>query len=347
MGTVPKYVLIVDDDKEFRPLICEGLAQYKDVFEVVAADDGRAALEMLRKIPVALVVTDLNMPRMDGLTLLVNILDHYPEIPVIIITGYSTPQMERIALKGGAVGYLEKPFLIEELGSRIISALGKSSEGGTIHGVSSSMFLQLIQMEQKSCTIRMLNKATGEEGVLFFLEGDLVDARLEQLQGEAAARAIASWEEVSISIQNECLQKEKRIRSDLFTILLEGMRLRDEAVDQKSPLAVNPADSGPAAFPDEIPGARFAERLRTALFREIGERCGVDSIYSDDSWEPFLFECKRLAAAFSAGELKLGFVFKEDSRSGVFLVPGRRTTAMKVHPNCPRDRIAEVLLREI
>ncbi|MBW1785315.1 MAG: response regulator, partial [Deltaproteobacteria bacterium] len=184
---MPKYVLIVDDDKEIQHLIREGLARYRDVFEVVTADDGQAALETLQKIPIALVATDLKMPRMDGLTLLVNIVDHYPEIPVIIITGYGTPQMERVALDGGAVGYLEKPFLIEDLGRRIIGAIGKSSEGGTLHGISSGMFLQLIQMEQKTCTIRMLNKASGREGVLFFLEGELIDARVEHLQGEAAA----------------------------------------------------------------------------------------------------------------------------------------------------------------
>ncbi|MBW1817176.1 MAG: response regulator [Deltaproteobacteria bacterium] len=341
---MPKYVLIVDDDKEIQHLIREGLARYRDVFEVVTADDGQAALETLQKIPIALVATDLKMPRMDGLTLLVNIVDHYPEIPVIIITGYGTPQMERVALDGGAVGYLEKPFLIEDLGRRIIGAIGKSSEGGTLHGISSGMFLQLIQMEQKTCTIRMLNKASGREGVLFFLEGELIDARVEHLQGEAAAHAIASWEEVSISIQNECLQKEKRITNDLFTILIEGMRLRDEAADLKAPLIAIPPNSGPSTSPDEMSGPHYAERLRRDLYREIGERCGVESIYSDDSWVLFLTECNRLGAAFSAGDLKLGYVDR-DRNSGVFLLSGHHTTAIKVHPHCPRDRIVEVLLR--
>ncbi len=57
-------------------------------------------------------------------------------------------------------------------------------------------------MEQKTCTIRLEDKSTAEKGILFFSEGELLDARVNNLKGESAAYKIFSWEEVNLSIQN-------------------------------------------------------------------------------------------------------------------------------------------------
>ena len=160
-----KKVLIVDDDMEMLLSLKEGLKRYNDTFSVYIAGDGIAAIEKLEKYSVSLVVTDLKMPRKDGLSLLGHIMEHYPGIPVIIITGYSTNEMERLALEGGAVGYIAKPFMIEDLAKKILSTLRKESEGGTLHSVSSGMFLQLIEMEEKTCTIRIVDQTSKMRGI--------------------------------------------------------------------------------------------------------------------------------------------------------------------------------------
>jgi len=139
-----KNVLLVDDDHEMLLALKEGFRKYRDSFTVQLAADGLKALENLKKSVISLVVTDLKMPRMDGFELLAHIMEHYPDIPVIIITGYSTPEMEHLARDGGAVGYIAKPFLIENLARQIMTTLRKESEGGTLHNVSSGMFLQLV-----------------------------------------------------------------------------------------------------------------------------------------------------------------------------------------------------------
>ena len=108
-----KKVLIVDDDQEMLLSLKEGLEKYNETFSVLMAGDGLIAMEKLKKLPVSLVVTDLKMPRMDGFTLLARIMEQYPDIPVIIMTGYSTPEMQKLAREGGAVGYIEKPFMIK------------------------------------------------------------------------------------------------------------------------------------------------------------------------------------------------------------------------------------------
>ncbi|MGE5256281.1 MAG: response regulator, partial [Hyphomicrobiales bacterium] len=199
-----RTVLLVDDDREMLLSLREGFRRYADSMSVLLAGDGLEALEALKRQDISLVVTDLKMPRMDGFELLATIMGNYPDIPVIIITGFSTPDMEQLARQGGAVGFIAKPFLIENLARQILSMLRRETEGGTLHNVSSGMFLQLIEMEQKTCTIRLEDKTGGKRGALFFVGGELFDARVGNLQGEVAAYDIFSWEHVSLSIQNDC-----------------------------------------------------------------------------------------------------------------------------------------------
>ena len=144
-----KNVLIVDDDQEMLASLQNGMAKYKDTFTLLTAGDGKDALAQLQNHTISLVVTDLKMPRMDGFALLQHVMENYPDIPVIVITGYSTPEMERLAREGGAVGYIAKPFLLDNLARKIMAALRQESEGGTLHSVSSGIFLQLMEMPLK------------------------------------------------------------------------------------------------------------------------------------------------------------------------------------------------------
>ena len=84
-----KNVLIVDDDKEMLLALKEGFKRYQESFAVLLAEDGLQALEKLKASVISLVVTDLKMPRMDGFELLAHVMEHYPDIPVIMITGIS------------------------------------------------------------------------------------------------------------------------------------------------------------------------------------------------------------------------------------------------------------------
>ena len=98
-----KKVLIVDDDGEMLDTLQEGFARYADTFEVVRAENGDMAIEALKNNTLSLVVTDLKMPGIDGLGLLQHVMESYPDIPVVIMTAYSTPEMERLAREGGAI----------------------------------------------------------------------------------------------------------------------------------------------------------------------------------------------------------------------------------------------------
>jgi len=339
-----KKVLIVDDDQEMLLSLKEGFEKYNATFSVLMAEDGLVATKKLEKETISLVITDLRMPRMDGFALLSMIMEQYPDIPVIIMTGYSTPEMERLAKEGGAVGYVEKPFMIDDLASKVLATLRKESEGGTLHSVSSGMFLQLIEMEQKTCTIRLIDKTSGKEGVLFFCDGELFDARTANLKGESAAYKIFSWDEVNLSIQNECRQREQKIHRDINAILLEAMRLKDEADEKEEPEVVQEEIEEIEELPEELESKTTDPlmRMQTRLKEEVGERCGLEDIYQDNSWDGFMAQISRMGAFFRAGQLKLIYLDRNEPND-LILVPGTKTAVLLVNAKCPRDRIITIL----
>jgi CheY-like chemotaxis protein len=339
-----KNVLIVDDDQEMLLSVKEGLERYDETFSVIIAGDGEVAADKLRTDPVSLVVTDLKMPRMNGFTLLAHIMERYPDIPVIIITAYSTPEMEKQARLGGAVGYIEKPFMIEDLARKIVSALRQESEGGTLHGISSGTFLQLIEMEQKTCTIRVMDRNSEKKGVLFFRKGELMDARVNGVSGIEAAYEIFSWEEVNLSIQNSCQKEEKKIDRDLQGILLEAMRLKDEAnVEMEQVEAVEVAE--PEASPEPLAETPITS-LRKRLEEELGQRSGVDDIYQDSSWNDLLGQVEEMGALLDAGPLRVGYVDRRAGTDLILLPAPAAPTVISVNPRGPKDRILQILINE-
>jgi CheY-like chemotaxis protein/anti-sigma regulatory factor (Ser/Thr protein kinase) len=107
-------VLIVDDSPVERRLLCEYLRTHSE-WRVYDAANGEEALARVAEASVDLVVTDLNMPVMDGLELVTAMRTHYPHIPVILITAYGSEALAVEALERGAAGYVPKSRLTEKL----------------------------------------------------------------------------------------------------------------------------------------------------------------------------------------------------------------------------------------
>ena len=332
-----KNVLLVDDDHEMLVALKEGFTQYRDSFAVQLAADGLKAVERLKSSVVSLVVTDLKMPRMDGLELLAHIMEYYPDIPVIIITGYSTPEMERMAKAGGAVGYIAKPFLIEDLARQILTALRKESEGGTLQNVSSGMFMQLIEMEQKTCTIRLEDKFSGQKGILFFHEGELLDARVNELQGEDAAYEIFAWDQVNLSIQNGCALRNKRIQAEMQHLILEAARRKDENISAPAPQLVKEA-----VEPFEPDPLTTINNLKNKIEQNLGPACGLEDIFQDDSWNSLISQLSGTGESLNIGKMMLAYIDAGQSTDFV-LLPGEKTTVISVNPKCPRDKLLQLL----
>jgi excisionase family DNA binding protein len=116
-------VLVVDDEAAIRDLLSKTLALAE--YDVDLAPDGRQALERLRVIPYDLLITDLKMPGIDGLNVIREARRLKPDIPVIIITGFSTEASAIEAVNLGVSGYLTKPFRVPRVLSVAAKALGE------------------------------------------------------------------------------------------------------------------------------------------------------------------------------------------------------------------------------
>jgi len=108
-----KKILIADDELNML-LVLEAMLK-KEGYEVITASDGFEAVTILHEKDIAVVVTDLKMPRLDGLGLLARVVKEYPSIPVIMITAHGTVETAVTALKKGAFDYITKPFEQEDL----------------------------------------------------------------------------------------------------------------------------------------------------------------------------------------------------------------------------------------
>ena len=116
-------VLVVDDEASIRDLLAKTLALAE--YDVDLAPDGRTALERLRLVPYDLLITDLKMPGIDGLAVIREARRLKADIPVIIITGFSTEASAIEAVNLGVSGYLTKPFRIPRVLAAAAKALGE------------------------------------------------------------------------------------------------------------------------------------------------------------------------------------------------------------------------------
>jgi two-component system response regulator HydG len=125
ISSEPKNILLVDDHKPFRDSLAKILEG--EGFRVFPASDGEEALDVLRKEFVHLVLTDLKMPRMDGVELLKVAKTIRPETEVILITGYGTVDTAVTAMKDGAFDYIQKPFKPREILKLVRKAVEKQA----------------------------------------------------------------------------------------------------------------------------------------------------------------------------------------------------------------------------
>ena len=121
-----KKILVVDDEpsiREFFQILLKKISSESDYsFEMVPAEDGGKALELLEKQSFDMIISDLKMPRLSGIELLEKIKPIYPDIVFILVTAFDTSDIAVKAIKRGAYDYIPKPFNVDEIKMTILSA---------------------------------------------------------------------------------------------------------------------------------------------------------------------------------------------------------------------------------
>ncbi len=164
-------ILVVEDDAELRGALCDTLALAG--YATQTADNGYAALDILDRKTVQMVITDIQMPRMDGHTLLKQIKRKWPQLPVMLMTAFGSIEMAVEAMRDGAVDYLTKPFEAEVLAAnvalhvdpRIGAAITSGGSAGDEMVAVDARSRQLVELSKRVAASDATVMLTGESGV--------------------------------------------------------------------------------------------------------------------------------------------------------------------------------------
>jgi len=222
-----KKVLIVDDEETLTWSMAKSLSKDKDKYEVMIANNGREALGLLKKSQIDLVISDIRMPDINGLDLLVRIKMEHPQTKVIIMTAYGSSDVQKEANRRGSLFYIEKPFEINDIRKIIVDLIGKKK------GFQGKVFdVQLTDIIQMNClgrlTTALVITRNGEKGVIYFNEGEIIHAECGEKKGSDAFYRILTWDEGEFVSNIGFIPPVQTIFQSWEHLLVEAMRRTDD-----------------------------------------------------------------------------------------------------------------------
>jgi len=252
-------VLIVDDERSMRDFL--KILLEKEGHEVATASSGASALDALDKHTVDVIVSDIRMPGMTGIELLETVKEQSPELPVILITAFASPDDAVLAMKNGAFDYISKPFNVDEIKSVIESATSKNLKNAKVQELSAT-FPDIIGKSREMLRIfDMIRRvAPTSANVLIYGESGTGKELVAQAIHDHSKVAAHSFVPITCSAIPEDLME-----SELFGHVKGSFT---GAISDKSGL-FNEADNG-TAFLDEI--GELTPIIQTKLLRVLQER---------------------------------------------------------------------------
>ncbi|HYQ04819.1 MAG TPA: response regulator [Polyangiaceae bacterium] len=235
-------LLIVDDDAVQARALARAFSRLRPDFTLLTANSGLEATQLMSGQAVDLVLTDLQMPEMDGFELVAWILNNCPDVAVFTMSAFGTEQTAARLERMGGIEYLTKPLDAKQTLARLTEALSQSVRGH-VQNVSLASFLQLMEMERKTCNLTI--RSGDKVGVLVIRKGQLIDAHCGEVRGEDAAISIIAWPNSSIMISRHGEFGPPVIEKSLGFIVMEAMRVQDEAARNAPP----PLDGSGSIFP--------------------------------------------------------------------------------------------------
>lgn len=228
-----KRVLVVDDEEDMIWSLQKNLPNEGLKVIIFTASSGEEALAILEKTKIDLVVTDIRMPGISGIDLLLAIRASYPDIGVIVMTAFPSTESKAEVLEKGGLLFIEKPFDIKKLRESVRKALGEggapgenSHFEGKMTGIQLSDLIQVNNLSQASTALRIL--ADGREGVIYFREGAIVHAICDDLAGEEAFYRLMRLKGGTIDMFIPADFPERTITTPVGVLLLKGTLLADE-----------------------------------------------------------------------------------------------------------------------
>ena len=173
-------ILVVEDDQALADALQDTLITAG--YNVIVVENGRKALTQLESSKVNLIVSDINMPQMNGDVLLKRVKTLYPDIPVMLMTAYGTIEQAVDAMRDGAVDYMVKPFEAEVLINMVSRYVGEASEETdmiTVDSASSELATIAKRVASSEATIMITGESgTGKEVLARYIHNN--SSRIDQ-----------------------------------------------------------------------------------------------------------------------------------------------------------------------
>lgn len=281
-----KTVLVVDDEAALVRSIALYLGSFGDDLEVVTATSGEEGLRALWDRPVDVLLTDVSMPGLDGISLVRQAVEIRPGIRVIVMTAFGTPELEALAIREGAMRFVDKPVDLEELRNLIqLSAMAESGWAGMVGGLDLLDLAQLITLSGSTAVVHV--GCGSESGVLVFRDRSVVHASTGAVGGEEAFYQMALWDGGTFQevLTSEVGRYPSNIAMRANHLFMEAARQRDEAfgrragrlpapgsLDEALDRALEPEGSADRAAGCREPGPEARERLARLLAELAGEQ---------------------------------------------------------------------------
>jgi CheY-like chemotaxis protein len=244
-------LLLLDDDEQMLELYQELLQNLPSQPEVTVSSTGAQAIALLESEPFTLLITDLRMPKMDGLQVLAIVRRKYPQLRIIVLTGVLDEEYRSRAYALGVDLFWQKPSSSEEFQffkDCIESFLGREIAGeGGFRGMQSKSLVDLIQLEclsQSSSVLRITHGSV--EGKIWVQAGQIIDALAGELTGEAAFKEILSWKSGNFELQPADPTHARMIAVSSQGLLLDSAQALDEGRGQYAGAPGAGGTAGPA-----------------------------------------------------------------------------------------------------
>ncbi len=223
-------VLIAEDDPEMLDFITFALREFQKEFnfEIYTARNGKEAIEILQKSAVSLLVTDIRMPRVDGLALLAYVNKKHPSTPCFVMTAYKiSDALKRLSDDSMILHFFPKPFNMELFAREIIRVLRHKTPVGTWQGMSVVSFLCMIENEKKTCRFEV-ELPNNKKAIFNFNKGELYDVICGDLWGEAAAMETITLEKANFRfLPLPKIEAPKGEKMDLSALIAKALKHQD------------------------------------------------------------------------------------------------------------------------
>ncbi len=234
MANNKRKILLVDDEPGLLDPVTEYLSIELDQHEILTATDGQKALDILAQEKIALVVSDIKMPRVSGLQLLAKIQEKYPQTSVILMSAYSNIQIRDELKKNNYLHFIQKPFLVSELKDQITKHFNEADDEGfqgTLKNIQLNDIIQMCCLSITSMAIRVWKGS--QSGVIYIKNGDIIHATFGDTVGEKAFYQIVTWESGQFETLGDVGVPTVSIERDWQYLLMEAARQSDEKALQK------------------------------------------------------------------------------------------------------------------